>query len=195
MARSTGLLAILFTLFVHLILFASPASAAPVNDEITVLAKRDEGTAHPANPEVEISEGFAHPAGEFEVDGELEDQHWKRGSYQSGWCGLHFTQYQKHQGPGNDTSKYRFDVIVKDSKGATIGETKAMVVGDHSRGGVYSALPKVLIVKPGSKDRDSVGFAYDGAHWDTGRHNRRHWCKVGRYDGGARQGDCGFTCN
>lgn len=338
MARSTGLLAVFITLFLHLLLFASPSSAAPIDDEITVLAKRYEGTPSgkkgstgPAKSDyptdAEIRKAFTHPttpyvffagipdstpayqfsktiggqifrdafpagytnkgkrsqewyqdfadrfsgifaegatgdvyfvsnwnlnghvdsdrvwsrleyptiqknskvhsvilvdytnfkqkkviwppsliknardeeaeeANEaFEVDGELEDQHWKRGSYQSGWCGLHFTQYQKHQGPGNDTSKYRFDVIVKDSKGATIGETKGMVVGDHSKGGVYSALPKVLIVKPGGKDRDHIGFAYDGAHWDTGRHNRRHWCKVGRYDSGARQGDCGFTCN
>ena len=70
-------------------------------------------------------------------------------------------QYQKNEGPGADTSVYRFDVHIKDAYQTTIGEVTT--VPDPAS--VGSALPHQLLVRGGNVDLDPVQFNYTGQTW------------------------------
>lgn len=111
----------------------------------------------------------------------------------TGWCGLHVTQYQKNEGPGLNTENYRFSVTIRDAK--------QVIVGDEE----YLSIPSGMTTQLGTKplqytlgltapnvDADPIAFAYAGQTWDT---NDSSHCKMGKYDNGKREGDCGFTCN
>lgn len=111
-------------------------------------------------------------------------------SYQPSNCGLHFVQYQKNEGPGDDTSQYRYDLTILDANGMTIG-SQSLIEGG---GSVGSALPYTVTISSGATDDDPVSFAYGSDSWDTSN-SGYHECSVGVYDSGSRQGDCGFTCN
>ena len=55
---------------------------------------------------------------------------------------------------------------------------------------VDGELPLVFIATAGAVDDDPVKFAYGSQNWDSNSGQ----CKVGKYDSGSRQMDCGFTC-
>lgn len=115
-----------------------------------------------------------------------------------GWCGVHVTQYQKNMedGPG-DTSQYRFDVQLYDSKKSLIGFGNVLQVADTKEVGVPSGLPYVFTVgtennKPYPIDSDAVLMSYNGQQW--GSNDQKHFCNFGSYNDGKREGDCGFDC-
>lgn len=115
----------------------------------------------------------------FDSNGPVDDR-----GFAPGWCVAHVTQYQK---PDPSVDSYGLEVKIYDNNQAEIGST--------ARGGpaasVMSKLPYTLEVSTGNVDDDAVSFAYAGDSWDS--NNSR--CKVGAYDSGSRQMDCGFTCN
>ncbi|KAF1844428.1 uncharacterized protein K460DRAFT_290108 [Cucurbitaria berberidis CBS 394.84] len=100
-----------------------------------------------------------------------------------GQCGVHVKQYQK---PDASKDSYSLEVYVNDANENKIGE-----VGKSGPNvSLASKLPLTLEVKTGGIDKDPVSFAYGGDSWTSD--DKR--CKVGSYDSGARQMDCGFTC-
>ncbi|KAI0188868.1 hypothetical protein F4808DRAFT_48384 [Astrocystis sublimbata] len=105
----------------------------------------------------------------------------------SGNCGLHVTQWQKHE-HGVD-SQYEFDVILKDAIGATVGGASRMPIADYSSASISSDLPDNLEIRIGSVDSDSVSFAYAGQAFSSSQ-----GCSTGAYDSGNRDMDCGFQC-
>lgn len=114
-----------------------------------------------------------------------------KGSYTSGQCGVHVTQYQKNEPKSNPTGDYKFDITIKDAAGATIG-TKLGATAKNGVGvDVDSMLPLVLIVTAQKVDDDAVLFKYGDQSWGSNDHQH---CKFGKYDSGNRDGDCGFTC-
>lgn len=113
--------------------------------------------------------------------------HW--GAFTPGWCGVHVTQYQKPR-PGIDN--YTLDVKMFDSAGNAIGEVNGADAPAGVGVGVTSALPYVLMVTAQNLDADAVLFAYGAQNW--GSNDQEHFCDFGAYDGGKREGDCGFTC-
>lgn len=95
-----------------------------------------------------------------------------------------------NQGPGSDTSEYRYDIYVKDANGETLAESLTTEIADGATYDVDSALPYVFEVTSGSVDSDPISFAYAGQIWNSGDSQ----CSFGKYSGGNRNGDCGFTC-
>ena len=110
--------------------------------------------------------------------------------YVTGQCGVHITQYQKNEGPGGDTSKYRFDVTIKDAAGGVIGGVQTATIDDGGSLAVSSELPYQFIVSVGNVDEDSVSFAYAGQSFSSSSGQ----CGFGGYEDGNRDGDCGFSC-
>lgn len=108
--------------------------------------------------------------------------------YAPGWCGMHVVQHQK---PNPATDRYRFDITLKDHNGKAIGEVLGAVADKPIE--VFSKLPYVFILTGGNVDSDAVLFDYAGQHW--GSNDQGHHCDFGAYDNGARQGDCGFSCD
>lgn len=113
--------------------------------------------------------------------------------YAPGWCGMHVTQYQQNEGPNSSTgddSNYRLTVTLKDATGAAVG---GVALADVRYGGtvdVTSQLPAVMLATVLYNDNDPIGFAYNGQNFASDSPQ----CSFGKYDGGARNGDCGFTC-
>lgn len=110
--------------------------------------------------------------------------------YVTGQCGVHITQYQKNEGPGGDTSKYRFDVTIKDAAGGVIGGVQLAGIEDNGSLAVSSELPYQFIVGVGRVDEDPVSFAYAGQSFSSSSGQ----CGFGGYEDGNRDGDCGFSC-
>lgn len=115
--------------------------------------------------------------------------------YYPGSCGVHLIQYQKNEGNpasnGNDaTSDYRFTILVKDANQELVGEVDYYDAPSGQAVNVDGELPLVFIATAGTVDDDPVKFAYGSQNWDSSSAQ----CKVGGYDSGSRQMDCGFTC-
>ena len=104
--------------------------------------------------------------------------------YASGWCGVHVIQYQK---PDPSKDSYSLEASLNDANENQIGAIGK--VGPTIS--LTSKLPLTLETKTGAVDADPVSFAYGGQSWDSNDSGR---CEVGAYDSGARQMDCGFTC-
>lgn len=103
------------------------------------------------------------------------------------------SQYQKNEGAPDSTggtSNYRFDIKIHDDQDELVGELDYADAPDGQGVNVDSALPDVLIITAESVDSDPVQFAYNGVSWDSSSSQ----CKVGGYDSGSRNMDCGFTC-
>ena len=110
--------------------------------------------------------------------------------YASGWCGVHVQQFQKNEGPGDDTSEYRLSIELKDANGADLNGVSEAPVADGMSLDLDSPLPAVFITRVGYLDDDALSFAYNGEEFNSGSPQ----CSFGGYSGGSRQGDCGFTC-
>lgn len=119
-------------------------------------------------------------------------------TYAKGWCTTHFVQHQIPKGG----SKYGFSALIKDANQQYIGMAgDPITTGDDPLAlqmygetkSIDSVLPKTLDVTIGKTDDAPIKFSYNGQTWDTSN-SGAHACKVGKYDSGARQGDCGFTC-
>lgn len=110
--------------------------------------------------------------------------------YVPGWCGLHVTQFQRNEGPGADTSVYRLTIELKDANGADIGGVSVAEAPSGVGVDISSALPYIFIATAGYVDSDPVTFAYAGQNFDSATGQ----CSMGGYQGGSRQGDCGFSC-
>ena len=107
--------------------------------------------------------------------------------YATGWCGVHVTQHQK---PDPSKDSYKFDIRINDSNEDNIGEIK----GVEANAGytLTSKLPHGLVVTAGAIDADPVYFDYNGLIW--GSNDQEQSCNFGGFEGGKREGDCGFTC-
>lgn len=123
------------------------------------------------------------------------------GTYVPGRCGIHFIEYQI---PSGD-HQYYLAARVVDAQGSLLAqagnsyEVGGTKVAASSPVGIDSALPYVVVITvplPGSlgpkgnTDTAPVAFAYAGQTWGSSDSQ----CKVGKYDSGARQGDCTFSC-
>ena len=114
------------------------------------------------------------------------------GAYAPGRCGVHVTQYQKNEPKSNPTGDYKFDITIKDAKGATIGTNYGAVAKNGVGVGVTGKLPWVLVVTAQSVDHDAVLFNYSDQAW--GSNDQEHHCNFGGYENGNRDGDCEFNC-
>lgn len=111
--------------------------------------------------------------------------------YVSGSCGLHVKQYQKTEPNSNPGPNYLFDISIFDASGAPIGGVQRANAPAFQGVAVSSQLPYLVILTAQNVDQDPVLFDYAAQHWASTDANH---CSFGRYDSGARQGDCGFTC-
>lgn len=112
--------------------------------------------------------------------------------YSPGWCGIHIEQYQKNEDDENPTSDYEVSILIKDAAGNQIGQATKQDASKPLY--VQSKLPHNLIVQLGNVDSDPIFFWYADQYWLT-NDNSAHDCKLGGFDSGNRQGDCGFTCS
>ncbi len=71
-----------------------------------------------------------------------------------------------------------------------IGSVSKLDVPAKNTSSIDSRLPYTLNITSGNVDNDPIGFGYAGFKFNTNSPN----CKIGRYDSGSRQGDCGFSC-
>jgi hypothetical protein len=110
-----------------------------------------------------------------------------------GWCTFHVVQYQKWEGPGLNTDNYRFDVTLYDADGVLVGDVEQISVpSEQTQQIATKPLQYTLALTAPNVDDDPIKFAYADQSWDT---NDESHCKMGAYDSGSRQGDCGFTCS
>jgi hypothetical protein len=109
--------------------------------------------------------------------------------YKPGWCGLHISHHQK---PDPSKDPYSVEVLLKDADSMIIGNTLGVVDARDpvAVSGFGGQLPVQLIVTTGGVDADPVKFAYGDQSWDSNSDQ----CKMGKYDSGKREGDCGFNC-
>lgn len=105
---------------------------------------------------------------------------------------MHITQYQRNQGPGLNTENYRFDVILYDNDQELIAELELLSIPSGQSQQVGSPLPYTFGVTAPNLDADAVYMSYNGQSW--GSNDQDHHCNFGPYDGGKREGDCGFSC-
>ena len=77
--------------------------------------------------------------------------------------------------------------------GASPGQNTLLQAPNGVKIGMTSRLPHPLTISVGSVDDDVVLFTYPG-NADWGSTDQEHHCKFGKFDGGKREGDCGFSC-
>jgi hypothetical protein len=102
---------------------------------------------------------------------------------------VHVLQYQKPD-PSKDNYKISVDVFDAAEDSLRIGaNTRIDAPTDFI---VYTStlLGLNLEVIPGAVDDAPLRFSYNGNSWDSNNGN----CKVGKYDAGFREIDCGFDC-
>lgn len=121
----------------------------------------------------------------------VDDQ--KCSSYTPGWCGVHVTQYQKNEGPGDDIENYRFTVVLKDADGKPVGEQDYVSIPSGETSSFTSTLPWTFDLTAPNVDDDAIWMAYGDQSFTS--NDQPHSCNFGSYDGGKREGDCGFTCD
>lgn len=109
-----------------------------------------------------------------------------------GWCGVHVTQYQKNEGPGMSPEHYRFSVNIKDADGNPIGEHDLVPIVDDESADFGSLLPYQFVIDAPDVDEDAIWMHYKNQHFTS--NDQEHHCDFGAYDGGKREGDCGFSC-
>ena len=110
--------------------------------------------------------------------------------YMPGVCGVHVVQYQRNEKEVNPSPNYKLNVTVVDSRGQTMGQADFADALNDVPVEVKSKLPKVLSVRALSQDSNPILFNYDGHKWNSDAKD----CKVGKYDKGKREMDCGFEC-
>ncbi len=71
-----------------------------------------------------------------------------------------------------------------------IGGVSKLDVPAQKTSSINSRLPYTLSITSGNVDADPVGFGYAGFNFNTNSIN----CKIGGYNAGSRQGDCGCNC-
>ena len=130
--------------------------------------------------------GKAYGPGSIDSQGAVNDR-----GYAPGWCGLHVTQHQKVN-PSDPNSHYLFDITIKDSNEDVIGSVSGADAPANVGVGVTSKLPWVVVVTAQNVDADPVLMAYSDQSWAYA--DAAHHCNFGAYDGGKREGDCGFAC-
>lgn len=109
--------------------------------------------------------------------------------FASGQCGAHIVQYQKNEGPG-DQSQYRLQINLYDAGHAEAGDIAPTDATPDAPVDVDGPLPYVFEATVGFVDSDPIQFHYGGQFWEsTGAQ-----CSMGKYDSGSRNGDCGFSC-
>ena len=111
----------------------------------------------------------------------------------TGWCGVHITQYQKNEGPvGSDgsNSEYRLDVSLYDAAQDPMGSISLLSLPGGNYEDIHSQLPDTLDVLVGGTDDQPIRFRYGGQAWTSADGQ----CRVGAYDSGIRNMDCGFSC-
>ena len=123
-------------------------------------------------------------------------------TYKPGGCGMHITQYQKHErsGPNKDGSEYLIDVTLADADGSlmplytdNLDSTKARFVARNGEAHIVkSVLPFDMSITVGAIDSDAVLFHYNDQDW--GSNDQAHHSNFGAYDHGKREGDTGFAC-
>lgn len=109
-----------------------------------------------------------------------------------GWCGVHVKQYQRNEPKSNPGPNYLLDITIYDDAGKPIGGVQRAEAPAFRGVAVPSQLPWLLIVTTENRDEDPILFDYAGQHWAYA--DVAHACNFGAYDGGDRDGDCGFTC-
>ena len=112
--------------------------------------------------------------------------------YAPGWCGVHVTQYQRHEPNSNPGPNYLLDITIVDAAGNRIGGVQRAEAPAFQGVAVSSQLPWMLIVTAENRDEDPILFDYAGQHWAYA--DVAHGCNFGAYDSGNRDGNCGFTC-
>jgi len=109
------------------------------------------------------------------------------GTYNPGDCRVHVTQYKPNSGE-NPLNDYEMAITIFDNSNIEIGQATKQSAHDPLVI-ANSALPFQLIVAT-SADKDTITFWYADQYWDS-----TTGCgQMGGYDGGSRQGDCGFKC-
>lgn len=102
-------------------------------------------------------------------------------------CGVHITQHQKNEdGVGAD---YQFDANMVNKDGLQIGSLSRQPIPAQTSHAVSSPLGDLLITAF-FIDSDPIQFEFQGFTFASDSSN----CNFGGYDGGARQGDCSFSC-
>ncbi len=129
--------------------------------------------------------------------GELDSQGpTNEAGYAGPWCGVHVTQYQKKNPAGDPATdpeaQYHLDVKLYDHNEDPIGEVLNAEAKAGQAVGVTGKLPYVMLVTAQNVDEDPVLFAYADQSWAYA--DAAHQCNFGQYDGGKREGDCGFSC-
>uniref|UniRef100_A0A0W0EZ54 Putative glycoside hydrolase family 55 protein n=1 Tax=Moniliophthora roreri TaxID=221103 RepID=A0A0W0EZ54_MONRR len=107
----------------------------------------------------------------------------------SGWCTFHITQYQK---PNPASDPYKFTLTLFNPSHDIIGTLNHAVGKANTPVTVPSQLKDPLVLTAGNVDADPVTFTYKGTTFKSDDDNH---CKMGAYDSGNRDGDCGFTCD
>ncbi|KAI4162424.1 MAG: hypothetical protein LQ342_003990 [Letrouitia transgressa] len=108
--------------------------------------------------------------------------------YENGWCTMHFTQYEKNNGGRRET--FAYDLRVYDDIQRLVGGINGVELPDYKEGVLLTDLEHPLLFQSGVIRSDPILFRYDKEVWST---SDKH-CFVGKYDGGNRDGDCGFRC-
>lgn len=96
-------------------------------------------------------------------------------------------QFQK---PDPVTDSYRLAIQVKDGVGNQVGSTGEEQAPSGRVIPVKSPLPSVLTVAAQNVDDDPLLFTFGGLSFSSDGPE----CKVGKYDSGNRDMDCGFPC-
>ncbi|PGG96126.1 hypothetical protein AJ79_09723 [Helicocarpus griseus UAMH5409] len=108
-----------------------------------------------------------------------------------GQCGIHIIQYQKNQKAHKTGKDFQFDIEVFDGRQKSMGGVKKKKAPNGKKFNVKSKLPHLVVVTAHAFDDSAIDFAYAGAKWNS---KQKKLCKMGKYDNGRRQGDCGFPC-
>jgi len=108
--------------------------------------------------------------------------------YINGWCTMHITQHQRAE-PDNPGPNYTLNVHVFSADGANQGVDTASPANGQGMYITRDALQWGLTVAVGNVDQDPLRFYYGG--W-VGESSSA--CRVGKYDNGKREMDCGWTC-
>ncbi|KMU86905.1 hypothetical protein CIHG_04844 [Coccidioides immitis H538.4] len=115
--------------------------------------------------------------------------------YNPGWCGVHIRQYQKNEKDNaqNPSTDYALEVTVYDAKQKMIDYLDKTYTSKDMHLHAQGPLPYKLVLWTGAVDDDPVHMAYGKQEWDS-KNKVTYHCKQGKYDGGMRDIDCGFTC-
>jgi hypothetical protein len=105
-------------------------------------------------------------------------------TYATGWRGVHVRQNQKNEGANSDNPTGNFDA--KQNAIGSSGKVEAPA-GQHIT--VSSSLPLTFYIVTKQVDSDALMFNYGTQAWDS-----EHGCRVGGYDSGHRDMNCGFNC-